>query len=91
MINELDYFTIPYINKELLINTIEIPLIDILKNDNKQHNIYANIVVEYFMRAKINKKDYDELLNDGMSPDEFFLSNKFKRSNSVLSNYKFLF
>ena len=62
MINELDYFPIPYVNKELLINTIEFSLIDILKKDNKQHNIYTNIVVQYFMRSKINKKDYEELL-----------------------------
>ena len=43
-----------------------------MKKDNKQHNIYVNIVVEYFMHVKINKKDYDKLLNDGMLPEEFF-------------------
>ena len=44
MKSELDYFDIPYVNTELLSNTIEFSLIDIFKNDNKKHNIYANIV-----------------------------------------------
>ena len=46
MTSEIDYFPIPYVNKELLSNTIGISLIDIVRNDNKKYNIYANIVVK---------------------------------------------
>ena len=70
--NEFEYFPIPYVNEELLINTIEILLIDIIKNDNKQHNIYANGIVKYIMREQIKKEHYYKSLNDGMSQEELF-------------------
>ena len=63
----------------------------LLKKDNKKHNIYANIVVEYVMPSKINKKDYEELLNDDMSPDDFFYQTNLRGETVYyqLSNFYF--
>jgi len=72
MINELDYYPMPYVNKELLSNTIEISLIDILRNDNKKYNMYANFVVKYFMHEKITEEDYNEGLKNGTQQEEFY-------------------
>ena len=43
-----------------------------LKNDNKKYNIYANIVVKYFMREKITEEDYNTGLKNGTQQEEFY-------------------
>ena len=46
------YLPINIPNKELLCDTIESNLIDILKNNKKEYNIFANIVICYIKKAK---------------------------------------
>ena len=44
-------------NKELLCDTIETNLTDILINNKKEYNIFANIVICYMKKAKVDEEE----------------------------------
>ena len=52
-----EYLPINIPNKELLCDTIESNLIDILKNNKKEYNIFANIVICYIKKAKVDEEE----------------------------------
>ena len=52
-----EYLPINIPNKELLCDTIESNLIDILINNKKEYNIFANLVICYIKKGKIDEEE----------------------------------
>ena len=65
-----EYIPINIPNKELLCDTIESNLIDILINNKKEYNIFANIVICYIKKVKIDEeeneysKEFEDFIGD---------------------------
>ena len=69
IISEDEYIPINIPNTELLGDTVETNLIDILINNKKEYNIYTNIVICYIMKELLD----DEQNDYSKKHDETFL------------------
>ena len=89
-----EYIPINIPNKELLCDTIESNLIDILINNKKEYNIFANIVVCYIMKEFLEdeedensktKEDEDFLFIDELTEEEKKEKREERKKNTLKS------
>ena len=83
IIPEDEYIPINIPNKELLCDTIETNLTDILINNKTEYNIYANIVICYIKKTKIDEEEneYSKEEDDTFFDDDYdsFMRQKKKK------------